>query len=359
MSSETPADVNAVPAPDAGDVSAQRAALRIGFGLALGFALGELSGTAFFFFPPLMAVQFLAAMQQPPGLRQAIGLVILTGLLSGSVLILASAFTDQPLVFVVLVSLLIFFGFLLDTAGKAMKATLLLTFSVTIPLLTTQSHEFAVLLAFAFIESTVIGLLTAWIMFALFPAPPAGGAAMPPPALGTTEPWTALANTLVLLPVLLLFLIGGNLTFVILMVILAIIRLRDRSGAPRAALGLLLGNILGGIAATLVYGIHVLQSGVTFFLLLVSAVGLIFSARISAGGVGAPMFTIGLVTFVILLGLGVAPLPTESGEAFTTRLWNVLLAGAYAVGATSLIAVRKPKPPEAAPVAADPAPVSP
>jgi hypothetical protein len=71
------------------------------------------------------------------------------------------------------------------------------------------------------------------------------------------------------------------------------------------------------------------------------------------------MFTIALVTFVILLGLGVSPLPTDSGEAFTSRLWNVLLAGAYAVGATSLIASRKPEPPDAAPVAADPPPVSP
>jgi len=356
MSSDGAANVNAV--PDAGNLSAQRAALRIGFGLALGFALGELSGTAFFFFPPLMAVQFLATMPQPPSLRQAIGLTVLTALISGSVLLLASMFAGQPFVFVMLVGLLIFYGFLLDTAGKAMPASLLLTFSATLPLLATQSAESAGLLALAFVESTVIGLLTAWIMFALFPAPPADLDA-PPPAIRAAEPRTAFANTMVLLPVLLLFMIGGNTTFVVPMVIVAIIRLRDRSGAPRAALGLLLGNILGGLTATVAYNFLVVQSGIAFFLLLVAAVGLMFAARISAGGVRAPMFTIALVTFVILLGLGVSPLPTESGEAFTSRLWDVLLAGAYAVGATSLIASRRPKPPDAAPVAADPAPVSP
>lgn len=356
MSSDGAADANA--ARNAGNLPAQRAALRIGFGLALGFALGELSGTAFFFFPPLMAVQFLATMARPPSLRQAIGLTVLTALISGSVLLMASIFAGQPLVFMLLVGLLIFYGFLLDTSGKAMPASLLLTFSATLPLLTTQSAESAGLLAFAFIESTVIGLLTTWIMFALFPAPPAG-ADTPPPALGSANPRMALANTIVLLPVLLLFMLGGNMTFVVLMVIIAIIRLRDRSGAPRAALGLLLGNILGGLTATVAYNFLVLQTGIAFFLLLVAAVGLIFAARISTGGVRAPMFTIALVTFVILLGLGVSPLPTESGEAFTSRLWNVLLAGAYAVGATSLIAVRKPKPPDATPAAADPAPVSP
>jgi Protein of unknown function (DUF2955) len=356
MSSDGITEVNA--APDVGNPAAQRAALRIGFGLALGFALAELSGAVFFFFPPFMAVQFLATMPQPPSLRQAIGLTVLTALISGFVLLLAGIFAGHPPVFLLLVGILIFFGFLLDTAGKAMPASLLLTFSATLPLLSTQSSETAGLLAFAFIEATVIGLLATWIMFALFPAPPAD-ASTPPPPLGSADPRIAFANTLVLLPVLLLFLMQGNLTFVVLMVIIAIIRLRDRSGAPRAALGLLLGNVFGGIAATIVYAFLTLQSGIAFFLLLVAAVGLIFATRIVRGGVRAPMFTIALVTFVILLGLGVAPAPSDSGEAFTTRLWNVLLAGAYAVGATSLIAVRKPKLPEPTPAAADPAPVSP
>jgi Protein of unknown function (DUF2955) len=356
MSSDGAASVSAL--PDAANLPAQRAALRIGFGVALGFALGELSGTAFFFFPPLMAVQFLATMPRPPSLPQAVGLVVLTALTSGTALLATSLFAGQPMVFMILVGLLIFCGFLLDTAGKAMPASLLLTFSATLPLLTTQSAESAGLLASAFIEATAIGLLTTWIMFALLPAP-AADVDMPPPAPGAADPRMALANTLVLLPVLLLFVIGGNTTFVVLMVIIAIIRLRDRSGAPGAALGLLLGNVLGGLVATVSYFLLAVQSGLAFFLLLVAAVGLIFGRRIALGGVRAPMFTIALIAFIILLGLGASPLPSESGEAFTNRLWSVLLAGAYALGASSLIGSRKPAPPPPAPAAADSAPVSP
>jgi hypothetical protein len=315
-------------------------ALRIAFGLVLGFVLGELTGTPFFFLPPLMAVQFLAAMRQPPSLRQGIGLILLTALLSGLTLVLASFFADQPLIYLLLLSLLLFFGFQLDTAGKTMPATLLLTLAATIPLTATQSFESAGALAGGLVEATAIGLLVAWAMFAAFPAPSAAAVVAPPPR--QASPGTALANTLLLLPVLVLFMVNARMTFVVLMVIVAIIRLNDRSSASRAMLGLLVGNILGGMTATVAYGFVAVMPGMVFFLLVVLLVGLTFAGQIAAGAARAPIFTMALVTFVILLGLGVSPLPTDTGEAFTNRLWNVLLAGVYAVGAISLIRVRKP-----------------
>lgn len=324
------------PSPEpAAKLAARRMALRIAFGLVLGFVLGELTGTLFFFLPPLMAVQFLAAMRQPPGLRQGIGLILLTALLSGLTLVLASSFADRPLIYVLLLSLLLFFGFLLDTAGRTMAATLLLTLAATIPLTATQSFESAGALAGSLVEATAIGLLVTWAMFAAFPAPSATAVVTPPAS--QASPGTALANTLLLLPVLVLFMVNARMTFVVLMVIIAIIRLNDRSGASRAMLGLLFGNVLGGLAATVAYGFVAVQPGMLFFLLVVLLVGLTFAGQIAISAARAPIFAMALVTFVILLGLGVSPLPTDTGEAFTNRLWNVLLAGAYAVGAISLI----------------------
>jgi hypothetical protein len=45
---------------------------------------------------------------------------------------------------------------------------------------------------------------------------------------------------------------------------------------------------------------------------------------------------VALATFIPLLRLGMAPLPGGSGATFATRLANVLLASAYAVGAISV-----------------------
>jgi hypothetical protein len=49
------------------------------------------------------------------------------------------------------------------------------------------------------------------------------------------------------------------------------------------------------------------------------------------------LFAIAFTTFIILLGIGITPLPGGSGGAFLSRLSYVLLATAYAVGAMSLL----------------------
>lgn len=316
------------------DLAVRRAALRLGFGVTLGYLLGALWGVTLFFMPPLLAAQFLATMRQPPGWRDAAGLLLMTALFAALTLVLAGGFVRDPLVYVLLLGLVLFLGFLLDSAGKTMPASLLLTFAAVIPLAGTQSLGLAVGLAGAIVGATFIAVLACWAMFAIFPA-------VPQPDCGSriarqASPKAAFANTAVLLPLIVWCMVGGRMSFVLLIVSIAIIR-AGRDGGSRAAIGLLLGNVLGGIAATIAYGVVSMQPSIVFFLLVVLLVGLTFGARIAAGGVLAPLFGVALMTFLILLGVGVSPLPMESGEAFGTRFLNVLLAGLYTVGVLSLL----------------------
>lgn len=317
-------------------LAARRMALRLACGAVLGFILAELTGSAIYFFPPLMAVQFLAAMRHPPSLAQGGVLIALTVLLNGFALAVAGAFAGRPVVYTLLLGLLLLFGFLLDTAGKTMPATLLLTLSTTLPLMSAQSVDAAVTLASAFVEAFIIAILITWTMFALFPAPVSQASALP--SFRTPSPRTAIANTLAVLPVLVLFMASGQITFVVLLVIIAIIRLREQGRASRSALGLLFGNVLGGLVASVAFGFVTVQPTLAFFLLTVALVGLLIGARIATAAALAPVYTVAFVTFLILLGIGVSPLPTETGEAFISRLVDVALAGFYAVGASSLIA---------------------
>lgn len=323
------------PDPADPDLAAKRMALRLALGPVLGFALAELTDSAIYFFPPLMAVQFLAAMRHPPSLAQGAVLIALTVLLNGFALAVAGAFAGRPVIYTLLLGLLLLFGFLLDTAGKTMPATLLLTLSTTLPLMSAQSVDAAAALASAFVEAVVMAILIAWAMFGLFPAPVSPTAARPP--VRPPSPGTAFANTLAVLPVLVLFMASGQMSFVILLVIIAIVRLREQGSASRSALGLLFGNLLGGLVASIAFGFVTVQPGLPFFLLLVALVGLVFGARIATAAVRAPLYTVAFVTFLILLGIGVSPLPTETGEAFASRLVDVALAGLYAVGASILI----------------------
>ena len=93
--------------------------------------------------------------------------------------------------------------------------------------------------------------------------------------------------------------------------------------APR--LGLILGNLVGGLAATVAYLLVTLLPSPAFLLLVVLLVGLIFGDRIARGGESAPIYTVGLMTFLILLGLGLSPLPQDSGTLFIARVFDVMV----------------------------------
>jgi hypothetical protein len=155
----------------------------------------------------------------------------------------------------------------------------------------------------------------------------------------------ALIPVLVLLPVLIWFLLDTSETVdmavVMLIVVVTILRQAGAHKGRRAAVGLILGNLVGGIAAVVVYGLVSLSGTFLFFVVACLAMSLFFAGLIVSSGERAPLYTIAFATFILLLGLGIAPLPGGSGEAFLSRLINVLLAAGYTVGAVSVLERRR------------------
>jgi hypothetical protein len=64
--------------------------------------------------------------------------------------------------------------------------------------------------------------------------------------------------------------------------------------------------------------------------------GLVFSSKIADGTALAPVYVVALATFLIVLGLGLTPLPTDSG-IFVSRVFNVVIAAAYTIGVASVM----------------------
>jgi hypothetical protein len=74
--------------------------------------------------------------------------------------------------------------------------------------------------------------------------------------------------------------------------------------------------------------------------LVVLLFGLMLGGWGVVAGPKAPIFAVAFVSFIILLGLGISPAPGETATYFADRLVSVLGAGAYAVGAISLVSRR-------------------
>jgi uncharacterized membrane protein YccC len=94
---------------------------------------------------------------------------------------------------------------------------------------------------------------------------------------------------------------------------------------------------VGGLAATVAYLLVTLFPSPVILLLVVLLVGLLFGDRIARGGDFAPIYAVGLMTFLLVLGLGLSPLPEDSGSIFIARVFDIMVACAYAIGMASLL----------------------
>jgi hypothetical protein len=48
-------------------------------------------------------------------------------------------------------------------------------------------------------------------------------------------------------------------------------------------------------------------------------------------------YTVGFMTFLLVLGLGLSPLPEDSGSIFIARVFDVMVGAVFAIGMASLL----------------------
>ena len=312
-------------------------AFRIAFAAAAGLTLGKVLGWDFPFLPPLLAVQLLTG-PAPLNLKQGFGFVAAMTAACGFSVLVAQIFADVPIILILVLALLVFLGFLMLARGQAVAvaAIFLITISV-VPLLAITSLSLAYGLVFTLIAGSFLAVLLSFLAYALFPAHAPLKQDVPPPAEVRAPVAAALANATVLTTLVIYFMLTASpVSVIVLMTAITILRQSSIAG-PGVAFGFIIGNVAGGLAATIAYLLVFLLPSAGFLLLVTLLAGLIFGAKIAEGGQLAPVYTVGLVTFLIVLGLGLSPLPQDSGAIFLTRVANVVLAAVYAIGMASVL----------------------
>jgi hypothetical protein len=311
-------------------------AFRISLAASIGFTLGHLLGWDFPFLPSLLAVQLLSA-RRSLDLKRAFGFVALMAVGCMFSLLIALIFIDRALNFALVFALIIFLEFLALARGKAAAGILLITSSF-VPLMALSSLELAYALVHDLIAGSIIAALLTFLVHALFPAHPVAVQALPNTIEESTPIRAALANTAVLMSLFVYFMGSGTPTSIIVIMTTAITILQQSAIAGKgAALGLFMGNIVGGFAAAVAYLLISLLPAPAFLFLVVFLFALLFAAKVAEGGDMAPIYTVGIATFLVVLGLGLSPLPQDSGTLFLSRVWTVAVASLYTVGVASVL----------------------
>jgi uncharacterized membrane protein YccC len=327
------------------DRGAQRHALRIAFGVTACFTIVEALDWDFTFVAPMLAAQLLIG-RQPPRIAQSLVLLLAIGLAAAITLIISAAFVETPATLILVLSLLLYLSFYAHLRGRPPIVTLMFQLcAVSIPVFAVISPSLSVGLAAMLFGSGVVASLMAWAAHAAFPdfddsPAPTGKSAGSSSLPASVAARYALHDTLILMPVLIWYLVANRTAVVFLIVVVTVIRLHGPHGpgqGKQAAIALILGNLIGGLGAGLAYVLVQANGAIVFFAIVCLAASLMFAGRIVTAGARAPVYVTAFASFLIVLGIGITPLPGGSGEAFVSRILNVLLATAYAVGALSLL----------------------
>jgi hypothetical protein len=325
----------------------QRAALRLAFAATLALVWGTLAREPLPGLTAVLAAQILVGMPRPPRLGQAAALVAVIMATSGTAYAVSATFGDRPLILMAALGLLFFLGFAMRerAAGRpSLPATMLLNATAVVPVLTFQADKLGAGVVETLATAAVRATLVVWLLYALFPAPeeeaatggdaPPGG--MPVAAQGNAA--RTLAKVAIVLPAQLFYLAKPTaLAFPALLGLITFLCAQDATAGRAQLMILLLGNLVGSVAAAVAAGFLEVSPPLPALTLMTLLGALGFAAWIMTARrhPGAAVALTGLVTFLMLFGLAASPIPFD--VPVLDRIADIAVLSLYTVAATTLL----------------------
>ncbi|HWL71114.1 MAG TPA: DUF2955 domain-containing protein [Geminicoccus sp.] len=318
----------------------RRQGLRIALAVAVGFAATTAAGSITPFLAPLFAAQFLISSRRPLALGQGLGMIVVI-VIAGQILsFLTALFGDRPLVFLPVLWLVYLACFLLQASGKGGPAAgLVLIVAILVPMLDILQRDLGESMVLILAKAIVGGVLLSWAAHALLADRGEGTAAPSTAPTYRTANRQALASASILMAVVALCLVDDRLAtaIVIPITVASLLGQLDLASSQRAAFGLTVVNLLGGIVASIAFTFLEVHPTLWLLFLTVLLIGLLFGGRAAADPRAGKIYGGALTIFLILFGLGVSPLPGSTPDSFSTRIGYVLFAILYAIGMAALL----------------------
>ena len=317
----------------------------VGTTLAVALAMGidwQLS-----FLTPILALSFLA----PPARRpEPKSIAVFIGVVAAAAAVgvfVSATLLVYPVVFL-LVELLFLFLLYYRTArgAPALLTTWLMIALTVIPIVALQSMAVAVAVAQGLVVGATGAMAVVWLAYVLIPDPvtdegyaPAAasstgeGSALPSPAECAASAWI---RTIVVFPLLALYLYLG-LTSVVVLIYVALLSMQpDAATGHKAGKAMIVGNVMGGIGAIVMFELLVIVPEYGFLILLTLLGGLAFGTRLFSGAPTAPLFGMAFST-VLLVVLSSTSAYGEAGAKAWIRVVQITTAVMYLVVAFAAV----------------------
>jgi hypothetical protein len=304
--------------------------------IAMGFAW-QLS-----FLVPVLSLSFLASPAPRPTLKQGVTFVAtiavacLVGLTIGKHLI------AYPLVFVPFMGFVLLRLFYEKASGRSPLLTMwLLIAMLVIPLITMTSPEISNMVASGILVGAATTVMVVWIAYGLLPDPAgahespgaAAATAASPAVLAQAERFrTAAVSTLVVMPLFVLFYSFQLQSSLLILIFVALLSSQPGFASNFKAGGaLVIGNVMGGAAAIVMYELLAMMPEFYFLILLTLLAGLVFGAKVFSDKPTAKLYGMAFSTLLLVIGSTTASGSDEAGSKVYTRVAQIVIAVVYVV----------------------------
>jgi hypothetical protein len=310
---------------------------RYAFGstLALAIALGidwQLSYLA-----PVLALSFLGSPAPRPDLKAVVGFLGIVTVASLVGVAFSALVLPYPMAAMLLVWLALFLLFYWNLrGGHPLLITMLLISVTVIPVVGLMSMRIAMAVAQGLVVAAAAALYVVFIAHTVIPDRPSPGTqaqsagseqALPGPHEAAAR---ATLNTLALFPLVAVFFVF-QLTSVLILVFAILLSMQpDMTKGFAAGKALVVGNVMGGLAAIAMYELLVMVPQFGFLILLTLFASLWFGRRLFGGGKAAPLFGMAFSTLILVIGSTTSSYGDAGAKAWT-RVVQIILAVLYLV----------------------------
>lgn len=317
-----------------------RRVLRYALGSTLAMAVAMGFAWDLSFVVPLLTLIHLASPAPRPGLGEGARVVGTIAVACFGGLWAVKYLLNFTWVFFPVIGLLLL-GVFLARARIPFLGTWLLIAVLLLPLVAVQSPDQAVLFARGIVLGAAVTLIVVWTAHVLVPDPPGPVVrAVPPPAPAAAPAdagRAALTQTLVVLPPLVLVHLFEWTGGILVLIFVALLSTQPGFASSfRAGKAMLVANVIGAVAAIVMFGFLTVVPEYTFLILLTLLAGLFFGSRLMSDRPKAPLYGMAYSTLLLVIG-NITSTAGDARAQVNDRLFQLALAVLYVVIAFGLI----------------------
>ncbi len=312
--------------------------IRFAVGLTLTTVLAFTISWPVSFVSALLVGKILSTNKPCLPIQEGLGLVasIAISMLGG--LVVSLTLLNYPVVFMLIITVILYWVFYLGTRGVSPVLIIMMLIGFTvIPFLGLQSLDLAFEATKAFIFSGMVAVVLVWISYALFPRK-YSQVVREKSKKSHGNYVSAAKSTIVVIPVLVYVFLANQTDAVLILIFLSLLAQNTEFEAGvKGGLGLVIGNLGGGVIGIVVFNLLVIVPAITFFVLVMMAVWLFISQHVFDKTPKAALFGVAMSTIIVVLSASFGLAGTEATSTVFTRVSQLALVALYIAMSFSIL----------------------